>query len=179
MSVHRLILLHKHLTCENRKRLLVETIMRMFCTLQVNYLVYEGQTLDQSAWCSIPFNEETSGDHAWADGLMIWCSQAVNTWWSPTPSSTSLLRSSSSQCSTQSKIRSVRKVIMNQKNMRRKVDKICRNSWVLVLRLRRVLTILSDANRNSSKSYHKPLNNHFGQKKSFSFWRECWMKTSD
>ena len=51
----------------------------MFCTLQVNYLVYEGQTLDQSAWCSIPFNEETSGEQAWADGLMIWFSQAVNT----------------------------------------------------------------------------------------------------
>ena len=28
----------------------------------MNYLVYNNQTLEQSAWCSIPFNEETSGE---------------------------------------------------------------------------------------------------------------------
>ena len=28
---------------------------------KVNYLVYEGTILEESAWCSIPFNEETSG----------------------------------------------------------------------------------------------------------------------
>lgn len=25
---------------------------------KVNYLVYEGENLEQSSWCSIPFNEE-------------------------------------------------------------------------------------------------------------------------
>ena len=28
---------------------------------KVNYLTYHGRTLEESAWCSIPFNEETSG----------------------------------------------------------------------------------------------------------------------
>ena len=28
---------------------------------QVNYLVYDNKTLPQSAWCSIPFNEEPTG----------------------------------------------------------------------------------------------------------------------
>ena len=28
---------------------------------KVNYLIYEGEILEESAWCSIPFNEETSG----------------------------------------------------------------------------------------------------------------------
>ena len=30
-------------------------------TFQVNYLVYEGRELEESAWCSIPFNEEGIG----------------------------------------------------------------------------------------------------------------------
>ena len=28
---------------------------------KVNYLEYDGTILEESAWCSIPFNEETSG----------------------------------------------------------------------------------------------------------------------
>lgn len=28
---------------------------------QVNYLVYDNKTLTQSAWCSIPFNEQPTG----------------------------------------------------------------------------------------------------------------------
>ena len=28
---------------------------------KVNYLMYDGTILEESAWCSIPFNEETSG----------------------------------------------------------------------------------------------------------------------
>ena len=28
---------------------------------KVNYLIYDGEILEESAWCSIPFNEETSG----------------------------------------------------------------------------------------------------------------------
>ena len=28
---------------------------------KVNYLMYEETILEESAWCSIPFNEETSG----------------------------------------------------------------------------------------------------------------------
>ena len=28
--------------------------------VQVNYLVYNNQSLPQSAWCSIPFNEQSS-----------------------------------------------------------------------------------------------------------------------
>ena len=30
-------------------------------SFQVNYLVFNNQTLVQSAWCSIPFNEQSSG----------------------------------------------------------------------------------------------------------------------
>ena len=28
---------------------------------KVNYLVYKGKIVEESAWCSIPFNEETTG----------------------------------------------------------------------------------------------------------------------
>jgi neuromedin U receptor 1 len=28
---------------------------------KVNYLVYNGKIVEESAWCSIPFNEETTG----------------------------------------------------------------------------------------------------------------------
>jgi hypothetical protein len=28
---------------------------------KVNYLIYDGKILEESSWCSIPFNEETSG----------------------------------------------------------------------------------------------------------------------
>ena len=28
---------------------------------KVNYLTYEGRVLEETTWCSIPFNEETSG----------------------------------------------------------------------------------------------------------------------
>ena len=38
--------------------MLMLMLMLMLILMQVNYIQYDGRDLEQSAWCSMPYNEE-------------------------------------------------------------------------------------------------------------------------